>query len=122
MPCLRTLLHLLLALALVANGALVGRASAAMHSEPAGMAETTTGMDASCHEDAAAAPASDFPAATVDCCGGGTCACSCLNHAPVAFLALPWLPAAPYHRVHEIGRLVTLSSAPSSPATRPPIA
>ena len=71
---------------------------------------------------ATAAPVVPSPDVPLDCCDGGTCACSCLHHAPVVVIsAAPWA-VSPYRWVAQLGRLVSVPAAPSAPAIRPPIA
>lgn len=121
MSLLRTLAHLLLALALIANVGMPSVASAMDHgthaaAEPAAAAEHAS---AACHQDAEASAPAPAP---LDCCDGGTCACSCLHHAPVVVLS-PMAFLVPAHGwVAQLGRLTSVPAAPSAPAIRPPIA
>ena len=132
MSLLRTVGHLLLALALIANAGLPSVASAADHAAhqsegvDQGMASAGHSMAdgdmASCHDEATASPAVPSPDSPLDCCDGGTCTCSCLHHAPVVVITrAPWA-VSPYRWVAQLGRLASVPAAPSAPAIRPPIA
>lgn len=132
MSLLRTVGHLLLALALIANAGLPSVASAADHAahqsdgaehgvKPAGHSMAGGDM-ATCHENVDVAPAAPSPSTPMDCCDGGTCACSCLHHAPVVVLTAASWAMSPYRWVAQLGRLVSVPAAPSAPAIRPPIA
>lgn len=122
MPSLRSIAHVLLALALMVNGALPGMAA------PASGADHTAGhgapadQPAGCHGQAAEAGTPSPAPAPMDCCDGGACACNCLHHAPVVFLAEAQLSAPTHHWVAALGRFVSSPSAPTAPAIRPPIA
>jgi hypothetical protein len=132
MSLLRTVGHLLLALALIANAGLPSVASAADHaahqSEGVDQGMSSAGHSmadgdmASCHDEATAAPAVPSPDSPLDCCDGGTCTCSCLHHAPVAVITRATWAVSPYRWVAQLGRLVSVPAAPSAPAIRPPIA
>lgn len=132
MSLLRTVGHLLLALALIANAGLPSVASAVDHAahQSAGVDQAMAaaghsmadGDMASCHDEATATPVVPSPDSPQDCCDGGTCTCSCLHHAPVVVITdAPWA-VSPYRWVAQLGRLVSVPAAPSAPAIRPPIA
>lgn len=132
MSLLRTVGHLLLALALIANAGLPSVASAADHAahQSAGMDQgmasaghsMADGDMASCHDEATASPVVPSPDVPLDCCDGGTCACSCLHHAPVVVITrAPWA-VSPHRWVAQLGRLASVPAAPLAPAIRPPIA
>lgn len=127
MPLLRTVLHLLLAMVLVINGA-AGLAMAA------GMA--SHGMDhaveplaipephGSCHDStvpSAARAGDDVPAEAADCCADGRCACACVHHAtPVLSSFLPMTALAVWPPVAAVD-VAAAPSEPASPDLRPPI-
>lgn len=132
MSLLRTVGHLLLALALFANAGLPLVASATDHAAhqsagvDQGMASAghsmVDGDMASCHDEATAAPVVTSPDVPLDCCEGSTCTCSCLHHAPVVVITgAPWA-VSPYRWVAQLGRPASVPAAPSAPAIRPPIA
>lgn len=111
MSLLRTLAHLMLALALLAGGLAPGLARAG---EPMG-------------DTAAASPCHDMPGDPIappadDCCDDGSCACDCLHHAPVAFAVLPPLPHLAVRGVDEHPAARTLPATRAAPEIRPPIA
>lgn len=130
MSLLRTVGHLLLALALIANAGLPSVASAVDHAAhqsaevdqdmAAAGHSMADGDMASCHDEAAVTPVVPSPDSPLDCCDGGTC--SCLHHAPVVVITdAPWA-VSPYRWVAQLGRLASVPAAPSAPAIRPPIA
>jgi hypothetical protein len=111
MSLLRTLAHLMLALALLAGGLAPGMTSAGESSSDAALASP-------CHDMAGdlVAPPAD------DCCDDGNCACDCLHHAPVAFAVLPRLPHLAVRGVDERPALRLLPATRAAPEIRPPIA
>ena len=112
MPLLRTLAHLMLALALLAGGMAPGMAGAGEPSGDAAMASPCHGADGDLV---------DPPPA--DCCDdGGACACDCLHHAPVAFAAAAPLPHLPVRGVDERPAASVLPATSAAPEIRPPIA
>ncbi|ODS63405.1 MAG: hypothetical protein ABS41_06075 [Arenimonas sp. SCN 70-307] len=132
MSLLRTVGHLLLALALIANAGLPSVASAVDHAAhqsaevdqdmAAAGHSMADGDMASCHDEAAVTPVVPSPDSPLDCCDGGTWTCSCLHHAPVVVITdAPWA-VSPYRWVAQLGRLASVPAAPSAPAIRPPIA
>lgn len=116
MSLLRTLAHLMLALALLAGGLAPGLAQDMPPAEPVAMEMPCHGMDG---ELVAAEPSVDQ---RDGCCQGSDCRCDCLQHAPASLVALrPLLPV--WHARHE-AEPGTASPIPARilPATRPPIA
>lgn len=112
MPLLRTLAHLMLALALLAGGFAPGVAGAG---EPA----ADTAMASPCHDD----NGDLVDPAPADCCDdGGACACDCLHHAPVAFSAAAPLPHLQVRGVNERPTATALPATRAAPEIRPPIA
>lgn len=111
MSLLRTLAHLMLALALLAGGVAPGMASAG---EPAG----DSAMASPCHD--MGGNLVDPPMG--DCCDDGACACDCLHHAPVAFVVLPPLPHLPVRGIDERPVATALPATGAAPEIRPPIA
>lgn len=120
MSIVRTALHLLLSLALVAGGMVPDMAAAAGEMEGASAAIVADGPP--CHESASPPAEPAAPDVAPGCCDGRACACDCMHHAPVAMVTVPRLPAAP------AGSMLStfsegLSPSPSpSPSLRPPIA
>lgn len=123
----KTLIHLLVCLALILNGIGAAAASAAMAVKPVGGA-TQSG----CHEQQAStahpgAGAIDTDAASgewepFDCCDGGGCGCGCAHQSQVVlaaeFLVTPAIAPASIPRAD-----LTAPSPPSlSRPVRPPIA
>ena len=112
MSLLRTLAHLMLALALLAGGLAPGVAGAEEASGGSAMASPCHGADGDLV---------DPPPA--DCCDdGGACACDCLHHAPVAFAAAAPLPHLPVRGVDERPAARALPATGAAPEIRPPIA
>ncbi|KAB7765850.1 CopL family metal-binding regulatory protein [Xanthomonas maliensis] len=123
------LLRLLLCLCLIANTAVGAWASVGMamagsmasaHAAPAGAHAPCHHMDAHASPHAAAhAGHAAHPAP--DCCALGSC--ECLQHASLALLSLPMVPATPQGRP-LLPRPLTAgrSSPPPEQPVRPPIA
>lgn len=125
----RTVLHLLLAVVLVINGA----AGVAMATSMVATLSVATPPQIAdhdgCHGSTAKAAliavhhaGADAAANNADCCAEGRCACTCVHHATLAFLAAPpdvamnpWPPVLPRNTPAAPGRLLM-------PALRPPIA
>lgn len=121
MSLLRTVGHLLLALALIINAGLPSIVSAADHAGHQVAEAMAADSPAPCHDAATdEAPPAPSPA-PMDCCDGSNCTCSCLHHAPVVVLNEVRLAMSPHRWVAELGRLVSVPAAPSAPAIRPPI-
>lgn len=126
MPSLRPLGHLLLALALVANGLVAdGMAVGPFEAEKLATASPPGDDHAGCHEAEPATPAQGDQAphgAPMKCCDGTRCTCACLQHAPAVLwtFALPELER--FSPPAVLGTLVTWPSAPTAPPLRPPIA
>ncbi len=129
MSLLRTLLHLLLAVILVINGAAGVAMAAGMAGHgappdaPAALASETHG---GCHDSVASAPAEaadHHSSDATDCCEDGRCACACIHHGTVVLASVPpvvalvavWPPVATLD-------VTAVPSAPRSPGLRPPIA
>ena len=111
MSLLRTLAHLMLALALLAGGLAPGLARAG---EPMG-------------DTAAASPCHDMPGDPIappadDCCDDGNCACDCLQHATAGFVVAPPLPRPMLRGVDAAPPAGVLPLASAAPDIRPPIA
>ena len=125
MPTLRQFNHLLLALALVANG-WIGGAATALHAQHATMtAEQAAPVAMSdCHEmaDGMAASHAVDPGSDPDCCDQGQCNCGCLHHAPIAVPFFTMLESVAFRTLPETRRMTSIPSAPVEPAIRPPIA
>jgi hypothetical protein len=116
MAFVRVLAHLLLALALLAGGALPGMAEAGNDAPSAAQAAPCHGMD---DGDLADAPS---PGPVGDCCGEAACTCDCLHHSPLGFQAhLPMATPPPRGRV-ALPRAGRLPMAGAAPEIRPPIA
>lgn len=116
MAFLRVLAHLMLALALLAGGALPGVAEAGNDAPLAAQAAPCHGMDDAGLGDAPG------PDPGGDCCSDATCACDCLHHSPLGFQAhLPLATPPPHGRV-ALPRAGLLPAAGAAPDIRPPIA
>ena len=113
MTLTRLLMHLLLALALVASGPLPAFAADAVASEQ---------VQAPCHDldGASPAPAGD----EADCCGEepGYCGCDCLHHAAAAPMRAPRLAQPAPASFHQAMTADTPPRRTGPPDTRPPIA
>lgn len=119
MSIVRTVLHLLLSLALVAGGVVPDMAQAAGDTESA-VTVATDGPP--CHETAKQPAEPAAPNVAPGCCDDGACACDCLHHAPVAMVTVPRLPALPADTLRS-SLSEGLSPSPTpSPSLRPPIA
>ncbi|MBW8368503.1 MAG: hypothetical protein K0M70_11695 [Arenimonas sp.] len=112
MSLTRTVVHLLLALVLMAGG---------LAPVPVAAADadlSVAAMDAPCHgmADDAGDPPED-----ADCCQDGACSCDCLQHVPVGFLAAPPMPHMVLRGQSEQAPAPVFSAAGGAPEIRPPI-
>ena len=128
MSLLRTAGYWLLALALIANAGLPSAASAmdrSARSAHEGRAqEVAASADARspCHQAAPAEAATTPDPVPMDCCDDASCACSCIQHAPVLGWGESRLIAPRHGGLAQWGRLASLPLASAAPAIRPPIA
>ena len=114
------LLHLVLALALVAGGLAPVQPSHAAGA-PA-MAEAATAIDPPCHDMAGEpVPPAPHDAAAADCCDPADCGCDCLQHAPTHLLARDASLGVVPGREWASPALDRLPPAPAHALTRPPI-
>lgn len=127
MSIVRTFLHLLLSLALVAGGLVPDIAMAAGgHGQPA---PSVAAVDAPpCHA-ATAGPADTGHAVAghaVDkapgCCDDGACTCDCLHHAPLLAVPASFLVSPPADRRLPVRAGLSAPDPAPLPSLRPPIA
>lgn len=129
------LLRLLLAAALIFNGAATAVASVHMNHmgavEAAVQPEPVSAEDPPCHEHPATTAAADQPDPTVDadndqtpspdCCKSGACRCACVYHASAALFDLG-LVAPIIEHAASVRPMSTGHAAPALPhLIRPPI-
>lgn len=120
MSLLSRLMHLVLALALVASG--LAPVQPAHAAGPPAMAEAAVEIETPCH-DLASEPMPPVPSGNqaADCCDPADCGCECLQHASTHLLARAAPVGVAPSREWAAPRSEFLPLAPGHALTRPPI-